>query len=165
MIEVTNCVYANASREAAWDLISDFEGVWEPSSPAHRGTKVLDEPKQPIRDGLRWWQREKVGLLTGEFVATVHDTKPGHAFSWSTTATYLLFGFPINVDEGGTFEILETGTGVTLRHYLWGKLPYNLLEWFAFTVLREERAMAEHNLTELRYFKQQLEAKTDGSQS
>lgn len=48
MIEVTNSVDVNASREAAWDLISDFEGVWEPSNPAHQGTKVLDEPKQQL---------------------------------------------------------------------------------------------------------------------
>lgn len=163
MIEVKNSVSVDCSRETAWDLISDFEGVWEPSNPAHRGTEVLDDPKQPIRDGLRWWQREKVGLLTGEFVATVSDTKPGHAFSWSTTATYRLLGIPIKVDEGGTFVVVETENGVTLRHYLWGKLPNAALEWFALNILREKKAMAEHNLVELNYFKKQLEANTDGS--
>lgn len=163
MIEVSNSVDVDATREAAWDLISDFEGVWEPSNPAHCGTKVLDKPKRPIRDGLRWWQREKVGPLTGEFTAMVHGTRPGHAFSWSTTATYRLACIPIKVDEGGTFEILENKAGVTLRHYLWGKLPNRALEWFARFILREEKAMAEHNLTELRYFKRKLEDSSHGS--
>lgn len=163
MIEVSNSVAVDTTREAAWDLISDFEGVWEPSNPAHRGTKVLNEPKQPIRDGLRFWQREKVGPLTGEFVATVHDTNPGHAFSWSATATYRLFGFPIKVNEGGTFEIIETESGVSLRHYLWGELPNRLLEWFARVVLREEKAMTDHNSTELHYFKSKLEVPQDGT--
>lgn len=61
MIKVTNSVFVDTTREKAWDLISDFEGVWEPSNPAHRGTKVLDEPKRPIRDGLRWWRPGKAG--------------------------------------------------------------------------------------------------------
>ena len=30
---------------------------------------MLDAPKRPIRDGLRWWQREKVGLSVFEFIA------------------------------------------------------------------------------------------------
>lgn len=165
MIEVTNSVTVDTTREAAWNLISDFEGIWEPSNPAHRGTKVLDEPKRPIRDGLRWWQRETVGPLTGEFIATVYDTKPGHAFSWSTTATYRLLGLAIKVDEGGTFEIIETGEGVTLRHYLWGELPNRLLVWFARVVLREDKEMADHNLTELRYFKSKLEDTEDGKRT
>ena len=59
MIEVSNSVDVDTTREAAWDLLSDFEGVWEDSNPAHRGTKVLSEPKRPLRDGLQWWQREK----------------------------------------------------------------------------------------------------------
>lgn len=65
MLEVTNSVSVNCPRDAAWDLISDFEGVWEPSNPAHRGTKVLDEPKRLIRHGLRWRQRDKVGEPEG----------------------------------------------------------------------------------------------------
>jgi len=41
MIQVSNSVDVDTTREAAWDLLSDFEGVWEDSNPAHRGTKVL----------------------------------------------------------------------------------------------------------------------------
>lgn len=162
MFHVTNHVDVDAHRDEAWELISDFEGVWEPSNPAHRGTKVLDEPKQPIRDGLRWWQREKVGPVTGEFVATVHDVEPGRAFSWTTTATYKLLGIPLKVDEGGTFRILDHDDGVRLEHALWGRFPTSrwgrMAAWIARYVLREEKAMADHNRTELRYFKQQLEA-------
>lgn len=95
--------------------------------------------------------------LTWEFIATVQDTKPGHAFSWSTTATYSLLGFPIKVDEVGSFEIIEYEGGVTLRHYLRGKMHNPPLEWLARVALREEKAMADHNLTELLYFKGKLE--------
>ncbi len=163
MIEVTNHVSVDCTWEAAWELISDFEGVWEPSNPDHRGTKVLDEPKQPIRNGLRFWQREKVGLLTGEFVATVKDTNPGSSFSWYTTATYRLLGLPIKVVEGGTFEIIENDSGVTLQHSVWGILPNRPLEWFARVFLREEKAIADHNLTELHYFKARLEDTNNGT--
>ena len=105
------------------------------------------------------------GGAAGEFVATVHDTRPGHAFSWSAVATYKLAGIPIKVEEGGTFEILEADGGVILRHHLWGKLPNRALEWFARYVLKEKKAMADHNLTELRYFKHQLESKNHGART
>lgn len=68
MIQVSNSADGNTTREAAWDLLSDFEGVWEDSNPAHRGTKVLSEPKRPLRDGPQWChlkQEERIlGLLT-----------------------------------------------------------------------------------------------------
>lgn len=92
MIDVTANVHAEATATEAWELISDFEGEWEPSNPEHKGTEVLTEPKQPLRDGLRWWQREGVGPLTGELTATVHDTRPGRAFSWTGEAIYKPFG-------------------------------------------------------------------------
>jgi carbon monoxide dehydrogenase subunit G len=161
MIEVSNSVDVDTTREAAWDLLSDFEGVWEDSNPAHRGTKVLSEPKRPLRDGLRWWQREKVGPVQGEFVATLHDVVPEQEFSWTAQATYSLLGITFTVDEGGHFVIKKQGRGITLRHDLWGKfrdtLKGRVLHWIAVNLLSERHSMASHNLTELHYFKTCLE--------
>ncbi|MGJ3252324.1 MAG: SRPBCC family protein [Elainellaceae cyanobacterium] len=161
MLKVSNFVDVNATREDAWDLLSDFEGVWENSNPAHRGTKVLSEPKRPLRDGLRWWQREKVGLVQGEFVATLHDVVPEREFSWTAIANYRLLGISFTVDEGGRFVIEERNHGIALRHDLWGKfretLKGQILRWIAVHLLQERQAMASHNLIELRYFKDCLE--------
>lgn len=151
-------VLVRAGRKEAWELLSDFEGVWEPSNPAHRGTKVLDEPKTPIRGGLRWWQREKVGHLTGEFTATVHDVDPGRRFSWTALATYRVLGFSLLVDEGGRFEILDAEEGIRLRHALWGRPRSRAVRFLARHVLSMERAMSKHNRVELEYFRTCLEA-------
>jgi len=163
MLKVSTSVHVkNATREEAWDLLSDFEGVWENSNPAHRGTKVLSEPKRPLRDGLRWWQREKVGPVQGEFVATLHNVVSEQEFSWTAIATYRLLGITFTIDEGGYFVIEERDSGIALRHDLWGKfgntIKDRILQWIAVHVFRERHAMASHNLTELRYFKHCLES-------
>lgn len=99
MIDVIASVRAKAGPDEAWNLISDFEGEWAPSNPEPQGTKVLSKPTQPIRDGLRWWQRAGVGSLTGELTATVHDTEPGRAFSWTGQAVYRPLGDEMRVDD------------------------------------------------------------------
>ncbi|WP_107669966.1 hypothetical protein [Cyanothece sp. BG0011] len=169
MINVTNVIQVNSSRKQAWELISDFEGVWENSNPAHQGTKVLSQSKRPLRNGLKWWQREEVGWVQGEFVATLDNVIPEQQFTWSTTATYQLLGVPFKVNEGGKFIIEEREKGIVLKHELWGKFEDSfwgkLLEWIALNILKEETAIAEHNLTELRYFKKVLENKTKNDQN
>lgn len=163
MIEVSNSVDVDSTPQTAWDLLSDFEGVWEESNPAHCGTKVLTEPKRPLRDGLQWWQREKVGPVKGEFVATLHDVIPEQEFSWRAIATYRLLGMTFTVNEGGRFVIEKRDHGISLRHDLWGQfrdtLKGRILNWIAVYLLREKQSMARHNLTELHYFKDCLESK------
>jgi len=163
MLEITSEMEVEASRQDAWELISDFEGVWEASNPSHRGTKVLSEPKQPIREGLQWWQRERLGPLLGEFTATVREVIPGHCFRWVANAEYFICKLTIPIREGGTFTIEPTDAGCLLRHNLWGEFPKGvhgrLLEWSARHLLNCERAMEQHNLVELDYFRQRLEGK------
>jgi hypothetical protein len=147
--------------DRAWELISDFEGVWEPSNPDHDGTKVLDTPKQPIRDGLRWWQSERVWPFTGELTATVHDTEPGRAFSWTGHAVYDILGLRIRVEEGYDFRIELNPDGVELVHRVWARFPPSPLGWTlehaVGPLLRFKHAAHQHTLVELRYFTKQLE--------
>jgi hypothetical protein len=154
-----------ASAERIWDLISDFEGVWENSNPAHCGTRVLSEPKRPIRDGLRWWQREKVGPVTGEFIATVHDVVPDQRFRWTAEATYRLLGLPVKIAEGGEFLIEPQTAGCRVSHRVWGQLPGGrfgrCLEWILVHLFRQREAVAHHTQVELEYFKHRLERKND----
>lgn len=167
MLEVANAVEVEASDEAAWELISDFEGAWEASNPSHRGTKVLSEPKRPVREGLQWWQRERLGPLIGEFTATVREVIPGRCFRWVANAEYFCWNLTVPVREGGTFSIEPTEIGCLLRHRLWGQFPKGVRgrvqEWIARNLLRCERTMEQHNLVELDYFRQQLEAQSTNS--
>lgn len=161
MIETRQSVDIEASSEATWDLLSDFEGAWERSNPAHRGCRVLSDPKRPIREGLRWWQREKVGWWTAEFVATVHDVIPQRQFKWSTRAKYRLGPIAFPIDEGGEVRIEPTDAGCQLSHRVWGKLPPSVwgrvLEWIAARLMSTDADVAEHTRIELEYFKRCLE--------
>ena len=161
MIDVTANVHAEATATEAWELISDFEGEWEPSNPEHKGTEVLTKPKQPLRDGLRWWQREGVGPLTGELTAIVHDTRPERAFSWTGEAIYKPFGMCVRVKEGGDFRIEPKGDGVRLVHRVWGEFPKGIVGWVIErvigTLLRFRSAAYRHTLVELEYFAGRLE--------
>lgn len=167
LLKVTNTTKVAARPAEAWELLQDFEGVWEESNPAHRGTKVLTEPKRPLRDGLRWWQREKVGFLTGEFTAELSDVVPTRRFRWRAEAEYRLPGFRIPVRQGGTFEIVPREGGCELRHHIWGKFRQDVwgraLEFIARHFLRERWAMSRHNQQELDYFKRRLESVGAGS--
>lgn len=70
-------------------------------------------------------------------------------------------GVSFKVHEGGKFIIEDREEGIALKHQLWGQFEDSLwgqtLEWIALNILREEKAIAKHNLTELRYFKNLLE--------
>lgn len=163
MIQVVNSVEVTATREAVWELISDFEGAWQKSHPDHEGTIVLSKYKRAICNGYAWWHREKVGAVAGEFIAKMHDVSKHQAFSWTTVANYELGRMRFKVEQGGTF-LIEDGEGakLILRHDLWGRVLGRvtgpIAEWFAVSLLGQKKAISKHNLTELLYFKRQLEA-------
>lgn len=50
-VDVSGSVLIDAPRMEIWELASDFEGAFEDSNPAHRGTAVLSEPGTSLRDG------------------------------------------------------------------------------------------------------------------
>jgi hypothetical protein len=144
-----------------WAYISDFENHWEPSNSAHNGTRVLDDPKEPLRDGLRFTQTEDVGGITGTLQAVVHDVLPERQFSWTAEATYRLAGLPVTVEEGGTVELTPTAEGTALSHRVWSQFPRSLagtiggLFLVAFGGI--ENDAAEHTRVELEYFKREIE--------
>jgi carbon monoxide dehydrogenase subunit G len=163
MIQLTNSVEVSATREAVWKLISDFEGAWVQSNPDHEETIVISKYKRAIHDDFAWWHREKVGVVTGEFIAKMHDVSKQQAFSWTTLATYEFGCMRFKVEQGGTF-LIEDGEGakLILRHDLWGRVLGRvkgpITEWIAVSLLGQKKAISKHNLTELLYFKKQLEA-------
>lgn len=161
MIEVTNSVEVSATREAVWKLISDFEGTWGKSNPDHEGTITLSKNKRAISDGFAWWHREKIGLVTGEFIAKMHDVSKQQAFSWTTVANYELGRMRFKVEQGGTFLIEDGESGLILRHDLWGRvlgtLKGSIVECVAVHLLGQKKAISKHNLTELLYLKSRLE--------
>jgi len=162
MIDTTASVTANANKRDAWQLIQDFESVWEDSNPAHRGTVVRDQPKQPIREGLRWWQREKVAGITADLEAVVTHAQPPDTFSWQGEATYHLHLADLTITEGGRFSITEENQRVRLTHRVWAVFPPTTLGRFTERILgpilRSEHAANHHTRVELEYFAQRLEA-------
>jgi hypothetical protein len=161
MVDQTERVHIRAHPEAVWTYISDFENHWEPSNPEHNGTRVLDDPKEPLRDGLRFTQTEDVGGITGTLQAVVHDVLPERKFSWTAEATYRLVGLSVTVKEGGMIELTPTAEGTALSHRVWSQFPQSLagtiggLFLVAFGEIESDAA--EHTRVELEYFKRQIE--------
>lgn len=162
-VDVSASVVIDAPREAIWQLASDFEGAFEDSNPSHRGTIVLSEPKEPLRDGLRFRQEEYVGGLRGVLRGEVFDVYPGERFRWRAVTDYSLGGAPIaTVEEGGDFRIeaTRTGEGVRVSHRVWGVFPDTpygrTLGWVATSLLGMEASAERHTRTELEYFRDRL---------
>jgi hypothetical protein len=124
---------------------------------------VLSKCKRAICDDFAWWQREKVGSATSEFVAVMHDVAKNQGFSWTAVASYELWHMRFKVGLGGTFLIGDAeGAKLILRHDLWrrvlGRIKGPTGGWFAVSLLGQKKALSKHSLTELLYFKKQLEA-------
>jgi hypothetical protein len=163
-VDVSAAVVIDAPRAEIWRLASDFEGAFEESNLEHDGTTVLSSPKAPLRDGLRFRQREYVGGLRGVLKAELFDVYPEKRFVWCAEADYTLWGLPlVTIMEGGVFRIEDTreGEGFRVSHYVWGDFPDTLygdvLSWVSIALLDMEADVERHTVAELEYFEEQLE--------
>lgn len=166
-VDVTCDVIIDATRKDIWNYLSDFEGHWEKSNPdIHLGTQVLSTPKQPLRDGLRFYQKEKIGGVVGELNAELYDVNNQHSFRWRADTTYYLLGMSYDIQEGGTVRIESTNqnTGLRLSHRVRGTFPDTLagrlLGWWMLNVFSLREDMTHHTQIELNYFKQIIEDDT-----
>lgn len=163
-IDTTQAVEVQAAPETIWAQIQDFEGFWERSNPeVHAGTRVLSNPKQPLRNGLRFYQKEQVGGVTGELDAEVYDVEPNRRFRWRTKADYRLLGLRITIPEGGTFRVEPDSKGERVRvsHRVYGEFPDTVwgrsLGWILVSVFDADLDAAQHTRVELMYLKETLE--------
>lgn len=167
-IDTTQAIAIHSSPEAIWAQVQDFEGFWERSNPeAHAGTQVLSIPKQPLRNGLQFVQKERVGGITGELEAEVYDVKPNCRFRWRATATYECLGLALTLPEGGTFRIEPSTEGdhVCVSHRVYGAFPDTVwgraIGWILVCLLDADLDAAQHTYVELAYLKEILEGQTD----
>ena len=163
MIEASAAVRINASPATIWSYLEGFETLWEESNPDHDGTWVVMDPKKPLRDGLRFYQREFVGPIKGMIKADLRDVVTEDRFSWIGTCTYTLPPLPLafTVEEGGTMELEQTDGKTRLSHRVWARIPPTVLGKVAEKGLSLfgdlEREAYEHTLVELEYFKEIIE--------
>lgn len=161
-VDTTQAVFIDASREAIWQMASDFEGAFEDSNPAHKGTEILSEPKQPFRDSLRFSQKKMVGGITAELDGIVYDLNDKQSFRWKAKTVYHFLGMKIPVDKGGTFRIEETNqNGYRVSHRGYGNFNDSFggrtLSWLMVSCFGMLQSAAEHTIVELEYFKEKLE--------
>jgi hypothetical protein len=168
-VDVSASTMIDAPRAEIWRVASDFEGAFEDSNPAHRGTTVLSDPETPLRDGLRFRQEEYVGGLRGVLEAELFDVYPQERFGWRAETDYTLWGLPVaTVEEGGIFRIEESreGDGFRVSHRVWGDFPDTfygrVLSWVSVALLDMETDAERHTRVELEYFERQLEGARDG---
>jgi hypothetical protein len=163
MIEASAAVTIDASRGTVWSYLEEFETLWEESNPDHDGTWVVMDPKKPLRDGLRFYQREFVGPIKGMIKADLRDVVTEDRFSWIGTCTYTLPPLPLafTVEEGGTMKLEQTDGKTRLSHRVWARIPPTVLGKVAEKGLSLfgdiEREAYEHTLVELEYFKEIIE--------
>ncbi|WP_440991493.1 SRPBCC family protein [Haloarchaeobius baliensis] len=163
MIEASAAVRIDASPGTVWSYLEEFETLWEESNPDHDGTWVVMDPKKPLRDGLRFYQREFVGPVKGLIKADLRDVVTEERFSWIGTCTYTLppIPFAFTVEEGGTMKLEGTDEQTRLSHRVWARIPPTVLGAVAETGLALfgdiEQEAYEHTLVELEYFKEVIE--------
>ncbi|AUV84317.1 hypothetical protein C2R22_22445 (plasmid) [Salinigranum rubrum] len=166
MIEASAAVRIDASPATVWSFLEEFETLWEKSNPDHDGTWVVMDPKKPLRDGLRFYQREWVGPVKGIIKADLRDVVEERRFSWIGTCTYTLPPFPLafTVEEGGTIQLEPTDGQTRLSHRVWARVPPTILGRVLQGVLPIlgdiEQEAYEHTLVELEYFKDVIENDT-----
>lgn len=162
-VDTTQSVTIDVPAEDIWSMASDLENNWEPSNPEHDGTWVIGEPKQPVYDGMRFFQREQVGGVTGELDGVVYDVETNRRFSWRADTIYTLWGLRVQIEEGGTFRIEPTtqDDGMLVSHRVYGEFPDTIfgraLGWNLVNVFDMDVAAARHTRVELEYFKAKLE--------
>ncbi|WP_267643976.1 hypothetical protein [Haloarchaeobius amylolyticus] len=167
MIEARAAVSIDASPATVWSHLEEFETLWEQSNPDHDGTWVVMDPKKPLRDDLRFFQRESVGPVKGMIKADIRDVVEERRFSWIGTCTYSLPPFPVTVtvEEGGTVQLERTAGQTRLSHRVWAHVPVTVLGIIAEKALTAigdiEREAYEHTLVELEYFKHVIEQETE----
>ena len=166
MIEASAAVRIDASAATVWSHLEEFETLWEHSNPDHDGTWVVIDPKKPLRNGLRFYQREWVGPVKGIIKANLRDVVEEQRFSWIGTCTYTLPPLPVAfiVEEGGTMQLEQTDGSTRLSHRVWARVPPTVLGKVTERALALfgdiEREAYEHTLVELEYFKDVIENDT-----
>ncbi|AFK21234.1 hypothetical protein E6P09_17285 (plasmid) [Haloferax mediterranei ATCC 33500] len=163
MIETSAAVQIDASPATVWPYLEEFETRWERSNPDHDGMWVVMDPKKPLRDGLRFYQREYVGPIKGMINAELRDVVEEQRFSWIGTCTYTLplLPFTFTVEEGGTVVLDPRGGQTHLSHRVWARVPPTVLGKVAEKALTAavdlENEVYQHTLVELEYFKNVVE--------
>jgi|UPI000788E63F hypothetical protein len=164
VVDVTESVRVTATKQAIWNAVTDFEGVFHDSNHAHLSTTVTKRPESGFDDGLTFLQKETVGGIYGVLDGRVFDVFPTRRYRWSADTTYRLWGIDvIEVSEGGDLRIEETraGDGWRLSHRVFGHFPDTFvgraMSWFMSAFMNIEADAAQHTLVELEYVKREVE--------
>lgn len=163
-VDASRSVIIAASSEEIWSYAGDFEGEFEKSNPDHDGLTITSVPKEPFRSGLRFEQFEYVGGIRGRLNGVVFDGYPLKRLRWKADTNYKIWGINIiEIEEGGTLRIepTEEGEGYRVSHRIFGRYPNTFrgrtVSWFMTAFFGIQEDAAEHTLTELEYFKRQIE--------
>jgi|GEM_PF-6889481 len=163
MIAVKAAVAVERDAQSVWDYVSRIDQWWLVSNPKdHIELTFVDGAS--VEEGTEFVLRERIAGVRGEAHAVISEAEPPHRLVWkSLRARFSYLGIGVDLDEGGTFEIVETDAGCILSHYVWGRLGAGrwprLMEWFFKTVLRGERKDYEHTQRELLFIKHALESR------
>ncbi|PAV25098.1 hypothetical protein CF392_12665 [Tamilnaduibacter salinus] len=168
-VDVTESVIVDGDRAAIWQAVTDFDGVFHKSNPAHLETRFDTSSGGLFRDGTSFRQTELVGGFRGNLDGVVLDVYEGRRYAWRADTTYTVAGIPVTrVDEGGVLRIEKTrqGKGWMLSHRVYGRFPDTfkgrVLSWVMSAVFDIEADAARHTLTELEYIKRLVEGNGHG---
>jgi len=160
--EITPSVTIEAPPAAVWARLVDVESWWVDSNPEHESLEVLTDPPV-LAEGTRLRVHERIAGVPGVAEGAVTGFVPEERVTWEAPrARYRLFGLPVTVSEGVSWELEPADEGTTLTARVWASFPAGplgrLVEWgFDHLLDGVERDYA-HAMRELRYLKGQLEA-------
>jgi len=162
MIALKAAVEIERSPQAVRDYVSRIDDRWLASNPKdHIELTFVDSAG--VEEGAEFVLRERIAGVRGEARAVIAEVDRPRRLVWrSLRARFSCLGIGIDLEEGGTFEIVENERDCPLSHRVWGRLGTNpfarVAEWFFKTVLRGERKDYEHTHCELLFIKHALEA-------
>lgn len=166
IVDVTESVRISGDRKAIWQAVTDFEGTFHDSNPAHISTVITSQPKTPFRSGLEFAQEETVGGIRGILDGRVYDVLEEHHYRWEASTRYFVGNWSFaTVDEGGEVRIEpvpEEGV-YRLVHRVYGHFPDTVwgrvLSWFSASLAGMESDARKHTLKELMYVKEAIEGR------
>ena len=165
---VDTSIAIRAPAAAVWDFAAVPEH-WTASNPAeHFGLRFASADDRP-GPGVEFVQRESVAGLKCELHGRFHHfERPRRAF-WTGIATYRLLGglLRVRLPEGGVLLLDERDDGTHVAHNVFIDFPDSVIgriaRWLFVRRLDGWQAVFDHAQRELRFFKQQVEARQNAN--
>lgn len=166
-LTVETSITIRAAPDAIWEFASAPEN-WTASNPSEHFGLHVDSPDRRPHTGVTFTQRESVAGVHAVLRGRFHYVERPRLAFWTGIAAYRLLGglLTVRLPEGGVLRLARVDDGTRLAHDVYIQFPDSLwgrfCRWYFDTRRNGRRAVYDHAFRELRFFKERLEAASNG---